>query len=248
MLERLQKILARAGFGGRLRCEELLLRGAVVVNGRVVRELGASADPDADRIEVVGERIRLPETVYYLLNKPADVVCTALDPQRRTRAVDLVPGGDARLFAVGRLDLESTGLLLLTNDGALAQRLSHPRFGAESTYRIEIDGPADHALIESLRRGVFLAEGKAAIRRGRVVFSSRGRSTVEIVLQDRKNREVRRMLAKMGRKVRRLTRIRLGPLGLGGLKPGQWREPTPEEMEQLRAAGSAGDGTERTRG
>lgn len=254
MRERLVNILGRAGYGGRAGCEELLARGGIVVNGKVVREAGASADPDADRIEVVGERLRFPDAAHFVLNKPHGVGCaTGFDPRRRTRATDLVPVADSRLFVVGKLDTESTGLVLLTNDGRLARRLDHPRSGLESVWRVELDGPADHSFIQSMQRGVFLPTGKATILRGRVLFSGKDRSMLEVTVREGRNREIWRIASKLGRKTRRLMRVRMGPVSLEGLKPGEHRPLTGAELEQLRSAarpefdGLGGEGRPRGR-
>ena len=237
-MERLHKLLARAGFAGRLKCEELILSGVVTVNGRPVNELGFKVDPDADRIEVLGEPVRIPRAVYYVLHKPLGVVSTTRDPAGRPRATDYFKHLDVRVFPVGRLDVDSTGLLLMTNDGELANRLTHPRFGVEKTYLAEVRGKTAPSVADDMVTGVWLAEGKARATRVKIVYVSRNKSILEIVLREGRNRQIRRMLAKFGHPVEKLRRVKMGPVSLGTLKPGEYRVLTAAEVAELREAAS----------
>lgn len=233
---RLQRFLAAAGFGSRRSCEELIVEGRVEVDGEVVDQLGSKIDPQRSRVAVDGEAVRPPRLRYFLVNKPVGVVTTHRDPQGRPRVIDLVPGGE-KLFPVGRLDRSSEGLILLTNDGDLAQHLAHPRYGVEKVYHVTVAGQLPPDVPAQLRKGVRLAEGFARAERARI-RSSRARMTeLEIVLREGKNREIRRMLAGLGHKVQRLRRIAFGPLRLGDVPTGAHRELTRDEVERLRRAG-----------
>ena len=234
--ERLQKVLAAAGLGSRRHCEELILAGRVEVDGKVVTELGTRVGPDREQIRVDGVRLRQPKRVYYALNKPPGVVCTNRDPSGRPRAIDLVPGQRARLFTVGRLDLNSEGLILLTNDGDLANRLKHPRYRIEKTYRVLVAGQPGQEVAARLRRGVRLAEGLVRVASARIKKRHKQSTLLEIVLNEGRNREIRRVLARVGHKVLRLTRIGIGPLRLGGLAPGEHRRLGHREVAALRRA------------
>jgi 23S rRNA pseudouridine2605 synthase len=230
----LQKVLAAAGIGSRRQCEELIRTGRIEVDGRVTAELGVRVDPFQQEIRVDGQAIPRPSRVYYAVNKPAGVVTTNNDPSGRPRVVDLIPGDRNRLFPVGRLDLYSEGLILVTNDGELANRLTHPRFGITKTYRVEVAGDPGEEVLGKLRRGVHLAEGVAKVDR-LVIKHRRGKSTVlEMDLSEGKNREIRRVLARVGHKVLRLLRIAVGPVRLGRLAPGEHRRLTREEVDALR--------------
>lgn len=235
--ERLQKVLAAAGIGSRRQCEELIRTGRVQVDRRVVTELGTRVDPQRQEIRVDGQIVRQPERVYFAVYKPDGVVCTHRDPAGRPRVIDLVPAAEhQRLFPVGRLDLHSEGLILLTNDGELANRLAHPRYGVEKTYRAVVAGSPPKEVIDRLLRGVHLAEGVA--RASRIVVKKRlAHSTIlEITLREGKNREIRRIFARVGHKVLRLLRLSVGPVRLGKLRPGEWRRLTPQELAALRKA------------
>jgi 23S rRNA pseudouridine2605 synthase len=230
--ERLQKALARAGVGSRRACEDLIREGRVAVNGRVAA-LGDRIDPTADRVEVDGARIPLdPELRYLALNKPRGVVTTARDPQRRPDVTRFYPAGP-RVFPVGRLDRDTEGLLLLTNDGELAHRLMHPRHGVEREYLAEVEGTPGRRALARLERGVTLEDGSARARSARAVAGSGNRSAVRIVMTEGRKREVRRMLAAVGLPVRRLVRVRVGPIRLGRLAPGEVRELEPSEVRSL---------------
>jgi 23S rRNA pseudouridine2605 synthase len=230
--ERLQKALAHAGVGSRRASEDLIREGRVTVNGRVAI-LGERIDPKADRVEVDGTRIPLdPALRYYALHKPRGVVTTAKDPHGRPTVADFYPPGE-RVFPVGRLDRESEGLLLLTNDGELANRLTHPRFEVEKEYLAEVDGVPKERVLSRLVRGVELDDGMARAKLARPVAGARGRTAVRIVMTEGRKREVRRMLGAVGLPVRRLIRVRLGPIRIERLAPGEVRELTSEEVGKL---------------
>ncbi|MGP1273489.1 MAG: pseudouridine synthase [Phycisphaerales bacterium] len=255
---RLQRTLADAGVAARRVCEELIEQGAVEVNGTVVDFLPAFADPDRDRITVEGRPIgRRSRRVYVMLNKPARTVTTTSDePELDRRTVlDLVdhPAAD-RLFPVGRLDFDTTGLLLLTNDGELANRLTHPRFGVTKTYRAVVKGSLTDEDARELERGIYLAERRAgqtvgAARTARVEVSvfkrDRERTVLELRLTEGRNRQVRRMLAAVGCPVKKLERVAMGPVRLSGLPRGAWRELSRGEIEALRRAVRRGKSADR---
>jgi len=233
--ERIQKILAAAGYGARRACELLVLDGRVTVNGERVRTLPILADASTDKITVDGRPIRAEKLAYYLLNKPPGVLCTHKDPAGRRLAVNLLVGVRERVYPVGRLDADSMGLLIMTNDGALAQKLTHPRFGVPKTYRAEVLGCPTAQTLERLRAGIRLAEGKTAPARITVIHKRRDRAMREITLREGRNREVRRMLAKTGHKVQRLTRIRIGTLSIRKLPLGAFRRLLPAEVRYLQS-------------
>lgn len=239
--DRLNKVLAAAGLGSRRAVEELILQGRVLVDGQVVRDLATRVDPNQVTITVDGERIRQEKTVYLAVYKPKGFVTTNSDPAGRPRVIDIVPDLPQRVYPIGRLDEDSTGLILLTNDGELANRLAHPRFGVEKVYRVLVAGKPGPEVIDKLVEGVWLAEGKARARSARFVNekSNHGEATmIELTLAEGKNREVRRMLAKLGHKVMRLTRVSVGPVTLKGLSAGQWRYLEPDEIAMLRRVAS----------
>ena len=227
--------MAQAGIGSRRACELLMLEGRVTVDGAVANELGAKFDPKVVRIAVDGQKIQPEECAYYLVYKPKGYVSTSSDPSGRPLVQDLIPKAKERIFIVGRLDRHSEGLMLLTNDGTLAQRLTHPKFGVEKTYRVTVAGDAGNDIIQKLTEGVWLAEGKVRARRARIV-NKRGNATVlEVVLAEGKNREIRRMLARFDHKVMSLLRVAIGPLQLKGLSEGAWRALTAAEVDVLRS-------------
>ena len=241
---RLQKVLAEAGVASRRDCEELIEAGEVTVNGHVVDQLPAWVDPHKDHIVVGGRRIRQQTNhVYVMLFKPRGVVSTNDDPEGRKRAIDLVSYPKARLYPVGRLDIESSGLLLLTNDGELANRLTHPSHGVHKVYEITVDGGLDEHDVKRLENGLFLHDRKRSERARRTAQSSlklikkdRDRTRLRMELGEGRNRQIRRMMAQLGHKVRKLRRVQMGPLKLKGLQPGQWRELLPNELAALRKA------------
>lgn len=237
-MERLQKYLARAGVASRRASERLIADGRVRVNGALIAEQGSLVQPDRDVVEVDGVVVAPIETRrHVLLNKPAGVVSTAADPRGRRTVVDLVPS-ESRIFPVGRLDYDSEGLLLLTNDGDLTLRLTHPRHAVEKEYRALVRGRVDRAVLDQLRRGVMLDGSKTAPCIVEVVERNGPLSWLRIVLHEGRNRQIRRTADVVGLQVTRLLRTRLGPLVLGDLAPGTWRELTPDEVESLRAAGA----------
>jgi 23S rRNA pseudouridine2605 synthase len=233
--ERLQKILARAGVGSRRTCEGLIEDGRVEVNGEVAT-LGRRVDPEHDRVTVDGVTIPVrPGLVYYLLNKPAKVVTTAHDPEGRPTVMDLVPA-EPRVFPVGRLDWDTEGLLLLTNDGDLAHGLTHPSRGVPKTYLAEVTGSPGRAALRRLREGVDLDDGRTAPARVRVAQTTPTGAAVEIVIHEGRNRQVRRMCEAVGHPVRRLVRTRFGPLHDYRLAPAEWRPLSWEEIQALYTA------------
>jgi pseudouridine synthase len=269
---RLQKAMADAGLGARRDCEEMIVAGRVQVNGRVVKTLPCFVEPASDVVELDGEVIELPipeETsdanatgrtaskartfIYVLINKPKGVITTTSDPEGRRNVLDLVPASlrrDERLFPVGRLDGDSTGLLLITNDGDLAYQLTHPKFGIAKEYRVLTSGLASDEQLQKLRAGMYLvnpaADGTKTSKRAsmesvriikRFVDRARGdRTMLSVTLREGQNREIRRMLARVGLKVRELERVAIGPLRAGDLKPGQAKLLGKKDVEKLRAA------------
>jgi 23S rRNA pseudouridine2605 synthase len=251
--ERIQKLLASAGVGSRRNVEEMVRKGRIAVNGRIVTELPVLIEPGEDRIEVDGETVRLRAAskpgkaagtgrrYYFLLNKPKGVYSTNVAQGAQVRAIDLLPREfTGRVYPVGRLDAESRGLLLLTNDGELTNQLTHPRYGVAKTYRAVVDGSVAPAELERLEKGIWLSDARSGTGfktgRSRIKIAKRARdkSVLEITVREGRNRQVRRMLAGVGHKVRDLMRIKMGPLTLDRLKPGQVRELTRQEVRALR--------------
>jgi 23S rRNA pseudouridine2605 synthase len=236
--ERLQKVMARAGLGSRRSVEEMIEAGRITVNGRVAR-LGARANPDTDVIEVDGLPAPLrSDAVYYLLNKQRGVVSTASDPQGRPTVVEAVPA-EPRVFPVGRLDAETEGLLILTNDGELTNRLTHPSYGVAKEYLAEVEGRPSRGALRTLREGVDLDDGVTAA----AVVSEISPGLLRLVIHEGRNRQVRRMCAAVGHPVTRLVRARIGPIVDRQLGPGEWRELTRSEVLELEreAAKPRGD-------
>jgi 23S rRNA pseudouridine2605 synthase len=236
--ERLQKVLAAAGLGSRRQCEEFIRDGRVDVDGKTVTELGTRVNPFEHEIRVDGVRLAREEPGYFAVNKPVGVVTTNHDPAGRTRVVDLVRSRQ-RLFPVGRLDRSSEGLILLTNDGDFANRLAHPRYGVEKTYRVIVAGHPAPESLQRLLKGVHLAEGVARVASIRMRSRRHQSTELEIVLTEGRNREIRRLLARIGHKVLRLRRIAIGPLRLGELPVGSFRKLTHREIDALRKASDA---------
>jgi len=231
--QRLQKILAAAGIGSRRRCEELILEGAVQVNRQVVDRLPAFVDTQTDIITVAGRRIEPERKVYFLLNKPKGVICTSSDPLDRKKATDFVLGRE-RVFCVGRLDADTTGLVILTNDSELANRLAHPRYKVPKTYIARVKGRIGSQQVERLKRGVWLAEGKTSRASVKILKRGREESWVQITVQQGLNRQVRRMLAKVGLPVKALNRVQIGNLTTQGLGLGKFRALTGAEVACLK--------------
>jgi 23S rRNA pseudouridine2605 synthase len=232
--ERLQKVLAAAGVASRREAEELILEGRVAVDGQVVAELGTRVDLHQQEVSVDGEPLPRTKLVYFAVHKPSGVVSTARDPSGRPRVIDLLPPDVGRVFNVGRLDLESEGLILVTNDGELANQLTHPRHGVKKIYEVQVAGHPDAEVLAQIRKGVHLSEGYARAVNVREKGRRKNSSILEMVLDEGRNREVRRLLARVGHKVQRLTRIAVGPLRLGELPRGAVRRLTPEEVRKLR--------------
>jgi pseudouridine synthase len=231
--QRLQRVLAAAGVDSRRKCEELILDGEVRVNRKVVSQLPAFVDPETDVITVHGKKIRAAPKVYYLLNKPKGVICSNSDPQGRRRAIDLVPSRE-RIFCVGRLDIDTTGMIILTNDSELANRLTHPRYKMPKTYVARVKGRIDTAAVERLKKGIWLAEGRTS--KASVKIDKRGHkeSLIEITIRQGLNRQLRRMLARVGLPVKSLARTRIGRLDARGLGVGRFRELTRAEVAYLK--------------
>ena len=231
--ERLQKVLARIGVGSRRVCDDLIADGRVVVNGKPAR-LGIRVQIDTDRIEIDGAPVPVkPDLVYRLLHKPAGVISTASDPQGRPVVLDHVPA-DPRVFPVGRLDYETEGLIILTNDGDLTHRLTHPSFGVDKEYLAHVDGSPGRGALRRLRDGVQLEDGLTAPAR----VSAPQDGVLRIVIHEGKNRQIRRMCDAVGHPVKRLVRVRIGPIADHGLKPGEWRDLVHKEVRALYQASS----------
>ena len=230
---RLQKFLASAGVESRRNCEEFIRDGRVTIDSKIVTNPAVSVFPERQDVRLDGERLRQPRYRYYLLNKPKGVVCTNQDPAGRPRAVDLVPCEDQRLFTVGRLDENTLGLLLITNDGALAEHLAHPRYEVVRRYRVQVAGIPEAETLTELKKGMYFSEGYFRFHDVRLL-KRRGRSTfLELELREGKNREIRRMLARAGHKVLQLERVAFGPLRIGQLDVGQCRELRAQEVRDL---------------
>ena len=239
-MERLQKILSRAGIASRRAGEQLMLQGRVTVNGTTVRELGTKADASRDDIRVDGRRVRLAEHHrYLLLNKPRGYVTTRSDPERRPTVLDLLDGVREYIYPVGRLDFESEGLLILTNDGDLAARLTHPRHGVSRVYEARVLGLPDAHDLDRLARGVIIEGRKTAPADARLTRSKAGHAALTITVREGRNRQVRKMCDAIGHPVTHLKRVAIGPIQDSRLKAGQWRDLTDREVARLRAAASA---------
>ena len=236
---RLQKFLAQAGVASRRASEELIVGGHVTINGAIAAELGVRVQ-QGDDVRVDGKRIRPAASQWFALHKPRGYMSTRSDPQGRRTLYDLVPPPMRRLFYVGRLDFDSEGLVLLTNDGDTAHRLLHPRYGIDREYDVELEEQVDDAALEQLRRGVQLDDGRARARTVR----RRGGKRVVLTLQEGRKREVRRMFAELGYQVKRLRRVRYGPIRLGDLPLGEWRALDEREQGALRRVKRAGEDRE----
>jgi len=233
-MDRLNKLLAHAGVGSRRHVEELIVAGRVMVDGQPIRELGTRVDPETQQVTVDGQPVKLERSVYWVVNKPRGYLCTNEDPAGRPRAIDLVPHVEQRVYTVGRLDEDSEGLLLLTNDGDLAHRLMHPRFGVEKTYQVQVAGHPSRDDVQQILKGVWLSDGHVRAQRLKIM-KSQGESTwLQIVLSEGKNREIRRMLARLNHKVLRLRRVAIGPVQLDKLPRGKARKVSLEELNALR--------------
>ena len=231
--QRLQKVLAAAGVDSRRNCEELIVAGVVRVNRKVVDELPAFVDPETDVITVHGKRIHAARKVYFLLNKPKGVICTNSDPQGRKKAIDLIRTPE-RIFCVGRLDADTTGAIILSNDSELANKLTHPRYGLAKTYVVGIKGLITGEQIEKLKKGIWLAEGKTGRASAKILKRGHKESLIEVTIRQGLNRQVRRMLAKVGLPVKSLKRTRIGKLTSRGLGVGKFRTLTSGEIAYLK--------------
>ena len=233
--QRLQKILAASGIDSRRKCETLILEHAVTVNGEIVNELPAFADPENDDIRVNGQRIKHAEKVYFLLNKPVGVICTSSDPQRRQKAVDLVDCTE-RVVCVGRLDIDTTGAIILTNDSELVNRLTHPKYELPKTYHIVVRGRVEGADVEKLKKGVWLAEGKTQGAAVKIIRRSHAETTLQVIISQGLNRQIRRMFSQLGYKVKSLKRTQIGDIVLKGIAPGNYKRLTKPQLAYLKRA------------
>ncbi len=231
--ERLQKVLAAAGVDSRRKCEQMIIDGRVRVNGKVVDRLPAFVETENDVITVDGHKIGFGKKVYYLLNKPKGVVCTNSDPLGRPKAIDLV-NCRQRIFCVGRLDIDTTGLIILTNDTELTNKLTHPRYTCPKTYVVKIRGEMEVEKIEKLKKGIWLAEGKTASAAVKILKRGRETSLLEITIRQGINRQIRRMLAKVGLKAISLKRTKIGNITDRGLGTGKFRMLSKTEVSYLK--------------
>jgi 23S rRNA pseudouridine2605 synthase len=236
---RLQRLLASAGFGSRRQCEELIETGRVH-DADIVTKLGTTVDPEQQKVMVDGQLLKKQKLVYFAVHKPTGVVTTNRDPQGRPRVVDLVPPSE-RVFPVGRLDRSSEGLILLTNDGELAQRLTHPKYGVRKIYRVIVAGRVEPETMKKMRQGMYIAEGFVKVEGAKLINAKSKATEMEITLQEGKNREIRRILARLGHKVQKLRRIAVGPLRLGDVPPGAYRPLLREEVDKLWASVDAAE-------
>lgn len=236
--QRLQRVLAAAGIDSRRNCEELILQGEVTVNGTIISALPAFVDPDKDTIVVNGRKIKAAEKVYFLLNKPKNVICSNSDPQGRRLAIDLIDTPE-RIFCVGRLDYDTTGLIILTNDSQLANRLTHPRYELSKVYEVTLREPITGEAIEKLKKGTFLAEGKTSKAAVKVLKRSKQGSLVEITIRQGLNRQIRRMFARVGFKVKTLRRTKVGNISIKGLGIGKYKNLTAGQVAYLMKVTSA---------
>ncbi|MCH2177842.1 MAG: rRNA pseudouridine synthase [Mariniblastus sp.] len=233
--QRLQRVMAAAGFGSRRECEKLIEAGRVEVDGKVANRLGVKVDATKQVVYVDGERLQESRLQYFMLNKPAGVLSTVNDPSGRLRVVDLI-NTDMRVYNVGRLDKSSEGLILVTNDGDLANLLTHPRYGVAKTYHVLVKGVPNRETLSQMKKGVYLAEAKVQVANVRTLKKTQDGCWLEIVLDEGRNREIRRLLARLDHKVVRLCRVAIGPLFLGELPLGSHRRLTAEELASLRKA------------
>lgn len=233
-MERLQKVMAHAGVASRRRCEELITAGRVKVNGRIVKELGMKVDPETDQIEVDGRPLRREQKRTFLFYKPLRVITSMYDPQGRKTIADFFRDIKERVYPVGRLDYDTEGVLLVTNDGTLANHLLHPRYEVEKVYIATVQGKPSRSKLELLRHGVELEDGLTAPAKVRLLESDEKSSRLELVIHEGRNRQVRRMCAAIGHPVQKLIRTRIGFLGINGLKRGEYRELKPSEIQRLK--------------
>ncbi|MBE9536270.1 MAG: rRNA pseudouridine synthase [Proteobacteria bacterium] len=234
--ERLQKLLAHAGIASRREAEKIIIDGRVKLNGVVVDALGTKADLEKDRIEVDGKRVLSGEKkVYFVLNKPARCVTTMSDPQGRRTVKDLLGDIKERAYPVGRLDFDTTGVLIITNDGELANDLAHPKKEIDKCYRARVAGIPKEGALEKLRSGIKLKDGLTAPAKVKLLEKRQGEASVEIIIHEGRNRQVKRMCDAVGHRVTKLTRVSFGPITSEGLKPGQLRPLSTKELSSLKA-------------
>jgi 23S rRNA pseudouridine2605 synthase len=234
--QRLQKLMAACGVGSRRACEEMIEQGRVEVDGTIVTTLGTQVDLETQSVKCDGNVLRPEPMHYYLLNKPGGAICSMVSKAGRPRAVDYLPGKvrDRRIFTIGRLDVDSEGAIILTNDGELCHLVTHPRFGITKSYEVEVKGSPTQETIEKMRKGVWLAEGRTGKVNVKVLRRSRERALLGMTLQEGKRREIRRICARFGHEVRRLIRVKVGPVDLEDLPTGRTRVLTKDEIESLR--------------
>jgi 23S rRNA pseudouridine2605 synthase len=230
---RLHKYLAEGGLASRRASEQMILAGRVMVNDRVVRELGTKIDPGHDAVRVDGQAVKRRRKFYVALNKPPGFLCTRRDPASRRTVADLLPREWTHLYSVGRLDHASEGLIFLTNDGQFCLRLTHPRYGVRKTYRVTVEGRLEPTVIHKLTQGVPDAGELLQAQRARLLSANNTQSVLELEMTEGKNREIRRLLAAVGWNVLRLQRIKIGPISLGELPTGKWRTLTEPEIKSL---------------
>jgi 23S rRNA pseudouridine2605 synthase len=239
--QRLHKLMAACGVGSRRACEEIIAQGRVEVDGTIVTTPGTQVDSETQTVRCDGQVLRLEPMLYFLLNKPSGAICSMVSKAGRPRAVDYLPARmrDRRLFTIGRLDVDSEGALILTNDGELCHLVTHPRFGITKAYEVEVNGNPTRETIERMRKGVWLAEGRTGTVEVKLLRQSRERALLQMKLQEGKRREIRRICARFGHEVRRLIRVKVGPVELDDLLSGHTRKLSPEEIEALRDSASA---------
>lgn len=232
--DRLQKVLAAAGIASRRECEQLIIEGRVEVDGEPVTELGVRVDAARQDIYVDGEPLPKTKRTYFAVNKPEGYVCTVRDPSGRPRVTDLLPPSAGRVFNVGRLDMASQGLILLTNDGELANQLMHPSHGVVKTYHVQVAGHITQEELSTARKGIHTADGKMQFVGAKIKSRHKKSTLLEVVLDEGRNREIRRVLAALDHKVQKLTRVAIGPVRLGEMPAGAYRPLTREEVKALR--------------
>ncbi|MBO8170641.1 MAG: rRNA pseudouridine synthase [Bacillaceae bacterium] len=245
-MERLQKVMAHAGVASRRKCEQLILDGKVKVNGTVVRELGIQVDPRKDLIEVNGKQIQLEQKSYILLYKPVGVITSVRDPRGRKTVIDLIGSVQERVYPVGRLDYDTSGLLLLTNDGELAYRITHPRYELDKVYQVTVKGIPHIKTIERLKNGVELEDGVTAPAKVRILSKDvqKGQALLEMTIHEGRNRQIRRMCKAVGHPVKKLKRVQIAFLTLDGLKPGEYRHLEKKEVTELKKMVGSGSVTQ----
>ncbi len=230
---RLNKFLASCGIASRRKCDELIFGGKVKVNGEIIKTPAFKIDPEKDEVSVNENVVKLPKKIYIALNKPEGVLCSLKDDFGRTLITDLIPEIKERIFPVGRLDFNSEGLILLTNDGELSNRLIHPKYKVEKTYHVLIKGNIDRDSLERLSNGIELDGKKTQPSKIRILDMGKKTTFIEIKLKEGKKRQIRRMLKEVGYEVKKLRRVKFGPIKLGRLKKGEWRYLTKKEVENL---------------